>query len=122
MSTLGIVIIIVAALIALALIAFFALRGKSTEKRRTRARELRDRSEIKRAQAQKERAGADEQEARARRETAEAEERARVADRRHAEAERQADRAKAIDPDRKRGGFLRRRKREPEHDEAAERR
>ena len=73
---------------------------------------MRDRAEIRGAQAEKERAGANEREARARRESAEAEERARVADRRQRDADWRAERAAKVDPDRKRGGLFRRRRRE----------
>jgi FtsZ-interacting cell division protein ZipA len=121
MSTLAIILII-AGVIVIALIAYAALRRPATEKRRSRAREMRDRAEISRAQANKERATADEQEARARREAAEAEERAHSAERKRAEADRQAERAESIDPDRKRGGLFRRRRVRNEAGEPVDRR
>jgi flagellar biosynthesis/type III secretory pathway M-ring protein FliF/YscJ len=125
MSTLAII-LIVAGVIVVGLIAYAALRRPATEKRRARAHEMRDRAQISRAQAEKERATADEQEARARREAAEADERARSAERKRAEADRQAERAESIDPDRKRGGLFRGRRRErdepSEPDDVVERR
>jgi flagellar biosynthesis/type III secretory pathway M-ring protein FliF/YscJ len=117
MSTLAIILII-AGVVVIGLIAYAALRRPATEKRRARAREMRDRAQISRAQADKERATADEQEARARREAAEADERARTAERKRAQADQQAERAESIDPDRKRGGLFGRRRRE--RDESGE--
>jgi flagellar biosynthesis/type III secretory pathway M-ring protein FliF/YscJ len=113
MSTLAII-LIVAGVIVVGLIAYAALRRPATEKRRARAHEMRDRAQISRAQAEKER------------EAAEADERARSAERKRAEADRQAERAESIDPDRKRGGLFRGRRRErdepSEPDDVVERR
>jgi len=101
MSTIAIIAIVVGAVVLLALIAW-AIFGKSRidEKRRSKARDLRDRAAVRETRAQKEHARSAERKARARREAAEAEEGAHLADRELATAGKEHRRAGRIDPDR----------------------
>jgi biopolymer transport protein ExbB/TolQ len=101
MSTIAIIAIVVGAALLLAVIAatIFA-RPRIQERRRVKARDLRDRAAVREARAQKEHAAASEQQARARRQAAEAQERAQLADRELATAGKEHRRAGRLDPDR----------------------